>query len=247
MHEEDKVHHFLEKINCPNGEIKTEVNICRAHHSATFEDAVTYMSSAVARIFPNAQPSSGRYKKRGYRNISATGRGGRHGRGGGRGGRGRGGRGHGGRGRGNNNNKENGVDISDPLRWYSEAEMNKLSQETKKYILSHPDRQAAIEARKKRRNTSAANTNNTTSTQGTAISNEQERLCAAMITGVMNAQNNVEMLNNQQGNQQEMRYPVPGSRARSAASTNRSNVGNNNGGASVPGSLTFDANGNIIP
>ena len=76
MHEEDKVHHFLEKINCPNGEIKTEVNICRAHHSATFEDAVTYMSSAVARIFPNAQPSSGRYKKRGYRNISATGRGG---------------------------------------------------------------------------------------------------------------------------------------------------------------------------
>ena len=66
MHEEDKVHHFLDKINCPNGEIKTEVNICRAHHSATFEDAVTYMSFAVARIFPNNHPSSGIYKKRGY-------------------------------------------------------------------------------------------------------------------------------------------------------------------------------------
>lgn len=39
MHEEDKLHHFLDKINNPNSELKTEVKICRAHHFATFEDA----------------------------------------------------------------------------------------------------------------------------------------------------------------------------------------------------------------
>ena len=249
MHEEDKVHHFLDKINCPNDELKTEVNICRAQHSRTFDDSVTYMSSAVARIFPNSQPASGRYKKRGYRNVSSYHRGGRGGRGrGGRGGRGRG-RGRG----GNNSNKmENGVDISDPCRWYTKDEMYKLSADTKSYILNHPNRAAAIEARKRNKRNNSSTTTNNNSSESTG----EDRLCAAVITGVMNAQNNVDILRQQdtQTNGSSLRFPVPGNRARSAAAANRTtmrsvpgNINVNNGGNSVDGSYTFDAQGNIVP
>lgn len=238
MHDEDKVHYFLDKINNPNAELKMEVNICRAHHSATFEDAVTYMSTAVSRIFPNAQPSSGRFKKRTFRQISQAGRGGRGGRGGrdGRGGRPR---------------MENGVDVSDPLPWYTKEEMDKLSYDTRKYILQHPDRPAAIESRKKQRrnNSSATTTNTTNNANGNGASEEQDRLCAAMITGMINAQQNVETVR-QQRSQASIQYPVPGSKARAAAASNRSvgvpnQISTDNNG-SVASQLRFDAKGNLI-
>ena len=149
---------------------------------------------------------------------------------------------------------ENGVDTSDPCRWYTKDEMNKLSADTRSYILNHPNRPAAIEARKRNRRN-----NSSTSTTGNNNSNEstgEDRLCAAVITGVMNAQNNVDILQQQdnQNNGGNIRFPIPGSRARSAAAANRSstrgvpgNINVNNGGNSVDGSYTFDAQGNIIP
>ena len=189
VHEEDKTRMLLNNINNPNTELKTEINICRSQYADTFENASTYLATQISRIFPEYQPTSGRYARggRGYRgygggrNVSAFGRGrgrfqGRGGRGnrGGRGGRGygRGGRG----GRGNRATLENGIDISDPTRWYDESEFSALSHETRKRILEDPARAEAIEARRKRRNTSSS----TTSQGNTQI--------AAIITGVMNAQ-----------------------------------------------------------
>ena len=65
------------------------------------------------------------------RDIKGTESGGRGGRGGGRGGRG--GRGHGGR-RRNQRDVVNGVDVSDKTRYYTGAELDKLSKEVKDTI-----------------------------------------------------------------------------------------------------------------
>ena len=88
------VEHILDQIISPNTELNTEVNICRSSHSSTFFKVSTYLSTVVARLYPSANPSSGRFRKR---SIYDAGRGNR---GGGRGGcfNGRGcGRGRGGR------------------------------------------------------------------------------------------------------------------------------------------------------
>ena len=244
VHEEDKTRMLLNNINCPNAELKTEINICRSQHADTFENASTYIATQISRIFPEYQPSSGRYAKggRGYRgysggrNISAFGRGrgrfqGRGGRGN-RGGRGARGYGRGGRGgRGGRPTIENGIDISDPTRWYDESEFSALSHETRKRILENPTRAEAIEARRKRRKTSSS----TTSQGSTQI--------AAIITGVMNAQRN----------NQENTAPMPQIRTLTS--------GNNRAISSVPRSsqntipippgdsstiVTYDHLGNVI-
>ena len=237
VYEKDKVDHLLNKIQCPDKDFQMVVNICRSSHSNTFVQASTYLQTEVARIFPDAQPSSGRYGKRRY--IKAFGRGGGRGgryggrgRFGGRGGRGRGGRGRGGRG---GNDKENGVDISDPTRWYDDEELNALSSATRNYILQHPDRQKAIDERKKerakRRNTSAieASSERTNDEQG------------ALITAVVNAQRNAAAIS------ASVNYPQNGSSRRANAAT-RSNppaqVSTN--GSSEASVLTFDHLGNII-
>ena len=137
---------------------------------------------------------------------------------GGRGGRGRGRGGRGGRGRGNGGQSENGVDISDPCRWYSDQELSALTDETRRYILNHPDRAAAIAARKRsKRNTSdvsTANTNAVNDNSSTALSNRTERevFQAATINGIMNAMNH----NNNRANTPQ--YPAHGNRRTSAAS-----------------------------
>ena len=74
------VDNILEQIMSPNTELKTEVNICRSSHSSTFFEASTYLSTVVARLYPYANPSSGRFRKR---SIYAAGRGDRDGRRGG--------------------------------------------------------------------------------------------------------------------------------------------------------------------
>ena len=89
VHEENKVKMLLDKIQCSNQELKSEVILCRSTQD-NFSDASIYLQTVVTRIFPNYQPSSGRYGKK-RREIHASGRGrGNRGRGG-RGGRGRGG------------------------------------------------------------------------------------------------------------------------------------------------------------
>ena len=110
----------MDNRNCPNNDLKTGVNIFRSGHSAIFKTASTYLSTVISCPFPENQPSSVRYARR--RKVKSSGRGGRGGRSGlfeGRGGHGRGVRGgHVGRGTGNKNQSENGVDISNPTRWY---------------------------------------------------------------------------------------------------------------------------------
>ena len=58
------VNHLLDYIMSPNTELKTEVNICRSSQSSTFFKASTYLSTVVARLYPSANPSSGRFRKR---------------------------------------------------------------------------------------------------------------------------------------------------------------------------------------
>ena len=92
LYEEDKVRQFLNKINSSKKYLKTEANICRSSHSASFETASTYLSIIISRLFPVTQPSSGRYGWIQQVNSSLrVGRGGRGVRFTGRGGRGRGG------------------------------------------------------------------------------------------------------------------------------------------------------------
>jgi len=116
------------------------------------------------------------------------GRGWRGGRGGhgGRGGRG----GRSGRlgGRGENRNKmENGIDISDPTKWYTSEQLNALSAETRKWILNHKDRPAAIAERKRKR---AENNSNTSSTE------TGNRNRAELITALANATRTTAAMDN---------------------------------------------------
>ena len=92
LYEKHMVNHRLDHIMSPNTELKTEVNICRSSHFSTFFKAYNYLYTVVARLYPSANPSSERFRKR---SIYAAGRGdhgdGRGGRLSGRGrGRGRG-------------------------------------------------------------------------------------------------------------------------------------------------------------
>ena len=245
VYEKDKVDYLLNKIQCPDKDFQITVNICRSSHSTNFINASTYLQTEVARIFPDSQPSSGRYGKRRY--VKAFGRG-EGGRGGGRG-RGRfGGRGgRGGRsGRGGRNGgysggkpkKENGVDISDPCRWYDQEELTSLSSETRNYLLQHPDRQKAIEDRKR----NSEKKRNASTMSASQRSNDEQ---AKLITGLVNAQRNASSIAN-------VIYPQAGSsRNRNTAAAMRNIPTPPPAQVSVPGSsdastLTFDHYGNIV-
>ena len=80
LYEEHMVEHILDQIMSPNTELKTEVKICKSSHSSTFVKSSTYLSTVVARLYPSANPSSGRLRKR---SIYAAGRGDRGGKRGG--------------------------------------------------------------------------------------------------------------------------------------------------------------------
>ena len=234
LYEKDKVDHLFNKINCPDKEFQMAVSIARSNHNKTFVDASTYLQTEVSRIFPESQPGSGRYKTRRYIKGMGRGRGGY--RGGGRFGRGYGGRGRGG-GRGYYNKskkEENGVDISDPTRWYSNDELDALTPDTRRGILTHKDRPAAIAERKRKRaerNTSSADTSN------------RER--ADLINSLMNATRNAAAANTVQPG--TVRYPQNGSRNTAATNRNPPAQVSTNGSDSLAGSvLTFDHNGNIV-
>jgi hypothetical protein len=204
--------------------------LCRSTHN-NFSDASTYLQTAVTRIFPSFQPSSGRYGKR-HREVNSAGRG----RGGRGRGRGRGGRGGQGNGKKPNSTIENGVDISDVTRWYSEKEFSKLSHDTRAYILNHEDRIKAVNARKKAKVASA-----TTSAQ--RPDDESNRIISATITGTMHAL--------ERRAAQRPQYSINGNR--SVSGTNRSNnppsqisTGNNSNSDEMS-RITYDHLGNIIP
>ena len=75
---------------------------------------------------------------------------------------------------------ENGVDISDVTRWYSEKEFAKLSYDTRAYILNHEDRIQAVNARKKAKVAS-------TTTDRSQTEEESNHMVSATITGTMRA------------------------------------------------------------
>ena len=106
---------------------------------------------------------------------------------------------------------ENGVDVSDVTRWYSQKEFDKLSHDTRAYILNHPDRATAVEARKKQKVAA-------TSTERSTTEEEQNRMVSATITGTMHVLN-------QRGQQMaaQPRYSLNGNRSISGAGqSNRS-------------------------
>ena len=72
IHEKDKMDHLLNTIQCPDKDLQMTFNICRTSHNNNFIQVSTYIQTEVARIFPDSQPSSGRYGKR--RHIKAFGR-----------------------------------------------------------------------------------------------------------------------------------------------------------------------------
>ena len=188
LYEEQMVEHLLDHIMSPNTEFKTEVNICSSLHSSTFVKASNNLSAVVARLYPSANPSSRRFRKR---RIYAAGRGDRDGKRGGsfndRGcGRGRGGRcergrtGHvqGGRG-GCSGAHENGIDISDFARYFEDSEWVTLSKDTRESITEDPVRTKLQE-----------NENRCTTSYVSARKENENWLISQIINGVQNASRN---------------------------------------------------------
>ena len=54
IYDKDKVDHLLNKIQCPDKDLQTTVNICRSSHNNNFIEASTYMQTEVARMFPDS-------------------------------------------------------------------------------------------------------------------------------------------------------------------------------------------------
>ena len=230
VHEENKVKMLMDKIQCSNQELKSEVILCRSTNN-NFSDATTYLQTAVTRIFPNFQPTSNKYgKRRREIHFAERGRGGR-GRGGQGGPRGRGGRGPG---RKPNGTIENRVDISDVTRWYSDIEFAKHSHDTRAYILNHEDCTNTVNARKKAK-VAAATTDRSQTEEVTY------RMVSATITGTMRA---IE----QRAAQQRTQYSLNGNRSVSGASCrtgppNQISTDNSDEMSRV----AYDHLGNIVP
>ena len=109
LYKEHMVEHLLDHIMSPNTELKTEVKIFKSSNLSKFVKASTYLHTLVARIYPSANPSSGRFRKR---SIYATGRGDH--------GDGRGGRFNG-----------RGTRVT---RYFEDSEWDELSKDTSKKI-----------------------------------------------------------------------------------------------------------------
>ena len=127
------------------------------------------------------------------------------------------------------------MDISDPTRWYDDEELSALSSATRNYILQHPDRQKAIDERKKER----AKRRNTSATEASSKRTNDEQ--GALITAVVNAQRNAAAVN------AGVNYPQNGSSRRTNAAT-RSNPPSqvSTNGSAEASVLTFDHLGNIV-
>lgn len=173
-YEEDKVKLLLDHIQCNHAEVKTQVSICHASFSNDFVQASTYMAKEISRIFPSSNIASvnfGKGKGKGQ-NMSSTGT-----------------RARCGKRKGGPSNKNNGVDISDPTRYFSKEEWKKLDADVRKKILDNPERKK----KKLARTTSTLSTNSTTPgnndqslANSDASSKETEdRMVTAIIRGVL--------------------------------------------------------------
>jgi hypothetical protein len=222
-YEEDKVKLLLDRIQCNHAEVKTQVSICRASFAGDFVQASTYMAREISRIFPMSNVASLNFSRGtgrsrgGGRNVSSAGRG-----------RGRG-RGRGGEKRSRNFN--NGVDISDPTRFYTKEEWSRLDAETKKKILDNPQRKK----KKLERETNAVSTQSKSSpgddaslTSAAASKEAEDRMVSAIIRGVLKSTGEEASASGRSINQVSI-GPRHGGRA---------TLGNS--GSSVRSGVTFD-------
>ena len=222
MYEHQKVEKLFEKCQNSNPEFKLEVGICRSQQD-TFIGAITYLKIAVARIFPG----DGRKGMGRSRQISSA--------------------------------KVNGVDLSDFTKNYTSAEVSKLksTEEGKKAwyaFLKDPRRKRHNREYKKRKNSDARRVkalqkkqkasegapNNHADSSGTSnasdMNEDQQRIVAATINGVMNASRH---------NAQQLQFPINGRHA-NVKSAQKSGSGSGSGGAPVSSELTFDHLGNPV-
>ena len=81
LYGEHMVEHILDQIMSQNKELKAIFNIFRSAHLSKFVKESTYLSTVIARLYPSANPSSRRFRKR---SIYSAGRGDRGVRRGGR-------------------------------------------------------------------------------------------------------------------------------------------------------------------
>ena len=188
LYEDQVFENLLDQIMSPNIELKTEVNICSSSHLSTFVKSSTYLYTVVSIIYPYANPSSGRFRKRvlyatgcgdlgSRRGERFNGRGRSRGRGW-RGGRGRGGHVWGGRGV-SSSAYENGIDISYFTRYFEDSEWAILSNDTRKRITEDPVLTKFL-ANKKRHTTSSVSVEK----------DNKNRFISQIITGVQNESQN---------------------------------------------------------
>jgi hypothetical protein len=169
--EKEEVEILLKQITTNNTQFSACIQICRNAHSNNFNDAVTYLGTQVAQIFPSLQPGSNTRRGRNpsdirRRNVSKL---------------------------FTKNGKKlfNGVDITDTTRYYSGKEWAQLGEKGQQILNKCPkrkERKEALTSRKKKAKVSSAETHG--SDEQTRITRD---IASAVINGVMRAsQQNVE-------------------------------------------------------
>ena len=209
MYETNKVKALLDKCQNNNVEFKQAVQMCRTLHT-NFEDAVTYLKTEVGRIFPDTR---GGGKKRTISNVNKSGK--------------------------KNKNLVNGINISEPGKWYSDEEWKKLPQWAQKKIATNAShiKNNKDKRQKKRaaRNTSAVGSNSATGETTDPTDAAQNRMVAAVINGLHNASRNGSA-------PPVVQFPSNGSRATQVAAARRSQ----NPPPDDTSQITFDHLGNPV-
>ncbi len=210
IYESDKVRYLLDKCQNNHTEFKQAVMLCRTMHD-TFPSAVTYLKTEVGRLFPDGGRGG---RKRQIANANSIKK---------------------------KKNIINGVDCSDLSRWFEPSEFQKLPGYMRKRIAMNKDHrsknQNQIQKHKKARVNAVSFNNNT---EGEKTDDNQNRLVAAMINGVINA-------NRHESTSSSVQFPHNGRNATIAAiSTNGNNNRNTSSNESTTSAVTFDHLGNPL-
>ena len=223
-HEKEKVEILLDQINTNDPKLISTIAICRDSHSATFDDACTYMSEQISVLYPQLQPNAfgktgrGARKPRTRRISSIKKR--------------------------NGKTYFNGVDITDTTRYFSAKEFHKLGEEGRKYLSNDPKRKAYKDK----------NLSKTKKRKQQHNDEETNRQIAAIINGVMNASrveaststqgSGISRLSSNNNHNHPPLPPMPqhGPHARPPSTVNQVQQQNSSNISQV----TYDHNGNIV-
>ena len=187
MFESDKLKFLFDKCQNNHPEFKQCAVLARSQHS-DFIDAVQYLKTEVARLFPD-----GGRRGSNRREISAV----------------NGGKG----GKGSKKREYNGVDTSDLTRWFPPHEFKKLPPWLKKKIsMNKYHQQKNKEKIDKVKKAKVSQVNTDTSDSNVNLDMQQQRLVAAIITGQMNASRSSASTSGNSGGQ-----PLSGRAATKAA------------------------------